>query len=75
METRLTYLEKIIETQRPEEAEIEEPRRELARPAERTPEQVAKALSIVGIGEGRRIWLGTSGGTFTAAKRGQGSIC
>ncbi|TDA70065.1 MAG: hypothetical protein D9V47_03385 [Clostridia bacterium] len=52
MEARLTYLEKIIETQRPEKAEIEELRRELARLAERTPEQVAKALSIVGIGEG-----------------------
>jgi|LDZT01.1.fsa_nt_gi DNA-directed RNA polymerase sigma subunit (sigma70/sigma32) len=52
LEARLTHLEKLIETQRPEEAEIEELRWELAKPAERTLEQVAKALSIAGIGEG-----------------------
>ncbi|MBC7292640.1 MAG: hypothetical protein H5T84_00795 [Thermoleophilia bacterium] len=54
LEARVAALERCIPVEHAEHEELEALKEELSKPVERTPEEVAKALSIVGIGEGPR---------------------
>ncbi|MGQ9533415.1 MAG: hypothetical protein ACUVTQ_11550 [Desulfotomaculales bacterium] len=54
LEARVAALERCMPFEHAEHEEVEALKEELSRPVERTPEDVAKALSIVGIGKGPR---------------------
>jgi len=52
LEARIAALERRIASERAESEELKALKKELARPAKRTAEDIEKALSIVGTGEG-----------------------